>query len=726
MAFAGVVVCCYVIIMMGTALVSLGSIASAFPQDEKGYLALEKNLPNGCDTTLDTTLFDGVEGDPASCEWYGPFPPASGTEPDVILPEGTHAISLVTFDGNARSAPLTCLVSVEPAVTFSLKAKRGSVVIELPDRGDIQRLEIYRSRADKPSELKRIARVSPGTATYTDITPEDETCLYAIAVLSGGQWSFSGVRAAHPHGLLPRWNYPPVICSLPVITAYAGLPYTYDVLACDPQDDVLTYSLDKPHPGMRIDPESGFIEWLPDNPGDYETTVFVSDKKGHVVSQTFIIEVIELGTPDRMPTADAGGPHTTEAGQPVAFNGSDSRDPDDAGLSYQWSFGDGHHGSGVLPVHTYAEPGTYQAVLTVTDGRGGLATASSTVTVIECMAPEVHLAVDPAAVTAGEPCSLVWSSKKAHALQMDHGIGTVGSSGSLMIYPDRTATITMTASGRCGTATASVTALVYEPPVLDCSVTTSSIRKGTSTALAWTSSHADTVTIDQGIGPVMPDGVLHVSPAETLSYTITARGPGGTVARSVAIEVLPGTQVDEGDVVVRPPPTVHLTADPPTVEQGQVSIVSWTTDHATAAHLDNGIGEVAVLGTMEVSPSQTTTYTMVVEGEGGWASARVTVQVPVKPQVIMAVYPVTAEAGEECTLTWSSKSARELSIDNGIGAVPLNGFVEVTPDKTTTYTIVAVDDSGRASTGQVTVTVAQPLPDTFPDPPVETPDRVSP
>jgi len=50
----------------------------------------------------------------------------------------------------------------------------------------------------------------------------------------------------------------------------------------------------------------------------------------------------------------------------------------------------------------------------------------------------------------------------------------------------------------------------------------------------------------------------------------------------------------------------------------------------------------------------------------------------------------------------------------------------VTPDKTTTYTIVAVDDSGRASTGQVTVTVAQPLPDTFPDPPVETPDRVSP
>jgi glucose/arabinose dehydrogenase len=56
----------------------------------------------------------------------------------------------------------------------------------------------------------------------------------------------------------------------------------------------------------------------------------------------------------------------------VSFDGRSSTDPDGDPLSYEWSFGDGTPGSTQpAPAHTYANPGTYIATLTVRDGRGG-------------------------------------------------------------------------------------------------------------------------------------------------------------------------------------------------------------------------------------------------------------------------------------------------------------------------------------------------------------------
>jgi PKD domain/Putative Ig domain len=790
LAFFGVVVCCYVLIMMGTAFISLGSIASASPQDEEETFVLAKNLPSGCDTSLDTTLFTGLEGDPGTYEWYGPFPPASGPNPDLFLPEGTHAISLLTNDGRQRSGPLTCYIRVEPAVPFDLHAKRGKVVLDLPLREEAQRIDIYRASAADPSALKRIARLPSGTMTYVDNAVSEEIYLYTISVLSGGQWSFSRVRAARPYSMLPRWNYPPVICSKPVDSGRVGLPYTYDVMAVDPQEDELTYSLDNPQEGMLIDARTGLIEWIPRGAGDYETTVKVTDSKGYSSYQAFTIEVEDLSDPNRMPVVHAGGPYKAEIGQLVAFNGSGSYDPDGSKLSHEWYFGDGRYDTGLFPTHAYTSPGTYQVVLTVTDGKGGIASTSTTVTVHECFAPTMSLSVDPAAVQPGEPCSLSWSSEKADSLSMDHGIGPVGASGSLMIYPEKTVTITMTADGRCGSAAIAATAMVYEPPVLDVSVSEGVIRKGETTSLSWTSANADTVTIDQGIGVVMPDGMLSLSPIYSKSYTVTAKGPGGSLTKSIPIHVLPGilvsidasaksitagqtatlswtssdaesiiidqgvgpvsasgslevfprstttytitahnpwgTATDTVTLVVHPPPEVHLYADPIEVEQGQSCVIAWTSEHAFAATLDHGIGKVDTQGILEISPSETTTYTLTAQGEGGYITASVTVSVVVKPEVTMAAFPDTIDAGGSCTLTWITTNALGATLDNGIGPVPLEGSIEVRPSMTTTYTLTAVDSSGRSASVQATVTVQQLLPDTSPDPPEHGPGRAPP
>jgi PKD repeat protein len=86
------------------------------------------------------------------------------------------------------------------------------------------------------------------------------------------------------------------------------------------------------------------------------------------------------------PACDAGGPYLGPAGQPIAFDGTGSDDPDIGGsiLTYSWDFGDGNTGAGIRPTHIYSNPGPYPIILTVTDNCAA-ASACSTVAIIQSM-----------------------------------------------------------------------------------------------------------------------------------------------------------------------------------------------------------------------------------------------------------------------------------------------------------------------------------------------------
>jgi len=74
------------------------------------------------------------------------------------------------------------------------------------------------------------------------------------------------------------------------------------------------------------------------------------------------------------PTADAtaGEPYTGVTHAQITFDGSRSYDRDGRITSWRWSFGDETNSSGVKVQHSYANPGTYRVVLTVTDNKGAL------------------------------------------------------------------------------------------------------------------------------------------------------------------------------------------------------------------------------------------------------------------------------------------------------------------------------------------------------------------
>jgi peptidoglycan-associated lipoprotein len=79
-------------------------------------------------------------------------------------------------------------------------------------------------------------------------------------------------------------------------------------------------------------------------------------------------------------------------------------------------------------------------------------------------------------------------------------------------------------------------------------------------------------------------------------------------------------------------PTASLSANPETVQKGQSTTLSWQTTNATDVSID-GIGAVQPSGSQQVTPSDSTTYTLTAKGAGGTqtATARVTVTQPPPP-----------------------------------------------------------------------------------------------
>src|SRR5271155_1871432 len=79
-------------------------------------------------------------------------------------------------------------------------------------------------------------------------------------------------------------------------------------------------------------------------------------------------------------------------------------------------------------------------------------------------------------------------------------------------------------------------------------------------------------------------------------------------------------------------PTASVSASPNPVEKGQSTTLSWQTSNATAVSID-GIGAVQPSGSQQVTPADSTTYTLTAKGAGGsqTATARVTVTQPPPP-----------------------------------------------------------------------------------------------
>ncbi|CAB1062259.1 Unclassified head protein [Olavius sp. associated proteobacterium Delta 1] len=219
------------------------------------------------------------------------------------------------------------------------------------------------------------------------------------------------------------------------------------------------------------------------------------------------------------------------------------------------------------------------------------------------------------------------------------------------------------------------------------------IRSGEITTLSWSFVDATYVTIDNGIGQVSENGSISLAPTQTTTYTITATGPWGTFTDSVTVTVLLE-------------PAAYINADPVSLNLGGSSTLTWNcSTNAETCVIEPGIGSVELSGSIAVSPTATTTYTITAANQWGTANSSIVVEViwP-PPSVNFSADPATIYAGESTTLTWQTQYADAVTIEPDLGSQDLNGAAEATPAATTTYTLTAAGPGGTR-TETVTVTV---------------------
>ncbi|MGH9560878.1 MAG: peptidoglycan-associated lipoprotein Pal [Terracidiphilus sp.] len=77
------------------------------------------------------------------------------------------------------------------------------------------------------------------------------------------------------------------------------------------------------------------------------------------------------------------------------------------------------------------------------------------------------------------------------------------------------------------------------------------------------------------------------------------------------------------------------------------------------------------------------------------------------PTAQLSISPTVISAGDQAQLSWHTTNATSISID-GIGDVPSVGVKTVTPTESTTYHLVAKNDSGGSADASASVTVNGP------------------
>ncbi|HLH43251.1 MAG TPA: OmpA family protein [Bryobacteraceae bacterium] len=230
-----------------------------------------------------------------------------------------------------------------------------------------------------------------------------------------------------------------------------------------------------------------------------------------------------------------------------------------------------------------------------------------------------------------------------------------------------------------------------------CFATPTNISPGESATLNWTSQNASGVSIS-GVGSVALSGSVPVTPAATTTYTVTATGAGGaTTTCSIAVTV--------GSAAL--PRIIQFSATPSIINSGQNSTLIWVVENATAVNI-GGLGNVAVSGSQQVSPSSTTTYSITATNAQGSVTATATVSVNSIPAPSITGFTASPNPsptpGGKVNLTCSATNATSLNISGALFNGGNATFV-VTPVTTTTYTCTATGQNGQTVSQSLTVTV---------------------
>lgn len=184
---------------------------------------------------------------------------------------------------------------------------------------------------------------------------------------------------------------------------------------------------------------------------------------------------------------------------------------------------------------------TYTATVSGVNGPVNCQTTVTVSTVEEPPAQCVFFNGTPNVINAGDAVNLSWKTLNAGTVTINNGVGQVSAEGSTTVRPTQNTTYILSATGAKGTVhcqtSVTLTTIEQKPMCVSLKADRTTIRSGEAVTLSWVTNDASSVSIDNGIGQVLPTaaGSYVVNPTSNTTYTATV--PGSSLNQNCQVRV---------------------------------------------------------------------------------------------------------------------------------------------------------------------------------------------
>ncbi len=388
---------------------------------------------------------------------------------------GTYTVSLTVTDQNGLRNTAVQQIQILPAAQVGPTA-----VIEGPSQAVVGQSVTFTSKSKQGSspivsyawDLTGGARTT-GTQGSSVTTVYNTPGTYTVSLTVTDQ---NGLRntAVKQIQILPAAQVGPTAVIEGPSQAVAGQSVTFTSRSQPGSSAIVSYAWDlSGMPRTSGGTQGSSVTTVYNTPGTYTVSLTVTDKNGLRDTDTKQIQILPAAPV--LPTPVISAPREAMAGQPVTFDGSQSR-PGNGGdiVSYEWRFGDGGSARGAVVQYAYGQPGNYGAVLIVTDASGRsnntvhnilvkaappppTASPTSTPTAIPTSTPTAIPTSTPTAIPTPTPTDIPTSTPTAiptptpTAIPIGPGLeGTLWTLGSAM--PGTTITLQLNGGSASGSA----------------------------------------------------------------------------------------------------------------------------------------------------------------------------------------------------------------------------------------------------------------------------------
>ncbi|MGW9017006.1 tandem-95 repeat protein, partial [Priestia megaterium] len=586
-----------------------------------------------------------------------------------------------------------------------------------------------------------------GTYTYTPNENYNGVDSFSVVVSDGqGGTAVSTIMIT----ILPV-NDPPVGPVVVTLVTNEDTPVSSQITAVDPDGEVLTYTLqDPPTNGVAVVDADGTFTYTPNGSynGPDTFTVLISDPSGAFIVTSVFVTVTPVNDVPVVPNYEfVINEDTTLNSQVVAT------DIDGNPLTYALLTGSVNGTVVVNPdgTYTYTPNENYNGVdsfsVVVSDGQGGTAVSTITITILPVNDPPVGPVVVTLVTNEDTPVSSQITAVDpdgevlTYTLQdpPTNGVAVVNADGTFTYTPngsyngpDTFTVLISDPSGAFIVTSVFVTVtpvndvpvvpnyefVINEDTTLNSQVVATDIDGNPLTYALLTGSVNGTVVVN-------PDGTYTYTPNENYNgvdsfSVVVSDGQGGTAVSTITITILPVNDPPVGPVVV----TLVTNEDTPV--SSQITAVDPDGEVLTYTLQDpptNGVAVVDADGTFTYTPNGSyngpDTFTVLISDPSG-AFIVTSVFVTVTPVNDVPVVPnYEFVINEDMTLN-SQVVATDIDgnpLTYGLLTGPVNGTIVVNPDGTYTYTpnenyngvdsfsVVVSDGQGGTAVSTITITI---------------------